>query len=463
MGKHQGEAVSGTLSGPKRVALLVLLIGLAIAALVSLQLDRSNRQERQARFQALSQRVANELKARIGLYETGLRGARGAVIAAGGESITHQRFREYSQSRDYEREFPGVRGYGYVRRVLPADESAFLETARRDGTPTFAIHQIEPHNGDRFVIRYIEPESSNREAIGLDIASEANRRTTAIQAARSGMPTLTEPITLLQNASKPRHSVLLLLPIYRIGSVTDTPEQRLQSTFGWSFAPISIDEVLRDIDLADSDYSLAIWDGDSTSSKAPFYFTRDYRQAPASGLTDQQPITAYGQQWELGIKARPSFVASLNQTSPTAVGGVAAAIALLVAALAHLLLLHRQRRHQASLDQARMAALVESSSDAILAEDTHGMVTHWNHAAERMFDYPPSDAVGRPLRELIAPPAEHADEHDLLAEILSGQKVPSFGTYRRRRRRVRRIDHQAPLQGTLAVGSRDGSVGRGSR
>ena len=433
MGKHQGEAVSGALSGPKRVALLVLLVGLAIAALVSLQLDRSNRQERQARFQVLSHRVANELKARISLYETGLRGARGAVIAAGGESITHQRFREYSQSRDYEREFPGVRGYGYIHRVPRADENAFLDIARRDDTPTFAIHQIKPHNGDRFVIRYIEPEKNNREAIGLDIASEANRQAAAIQAARTGMPILTNPITLLQNASKPRHGFLLLLPIYRVGAVTDTPEQRLQSTFGWSFAPISIDEVLHDFDLAESDYSLALWDGDSTSPKAPFYFTRDYRQPAASGLSDQQPITAYGQQWELGIKARPSFVASLNQTSPTAVGGAVAAIALLVSALVYFFLLNRQRRYHVSLDQARMAALVESSTDAILAEDTHGVVTHWNRAAERMFGYSPSDAIGKPLQALIAPPAEHPDEHDLLTDIMSGQTVSSFTSQRRHR------------------------------
>ncbi|WP_368562294.1 PAS domain S-box protein [Pseudoxanthomonas sp. UTMC 1351] len=433
MGKHQGEAASGASAGPKRYALLALLVGLGIAVLAGLQLDRSNREERQIRFQALSHRVAGELKMRIGIYETGLRGARGAVIAAGGESVTRERFREYSQSRDYKREFPGVRGYGYIHHVLRAEENAFLETARLDVTPAFAIQQIAPHDHDRFVIRYIEPENSNREAIGLDIASEANRRAAAIQAARSGMPTLTEPITLVQNASKPLHGFLLLLPIYRTGAATDTPEQRWQSTFGWSFAPISIDEVLHDFDLAESDYSLALWDSDAIPPKVPFYFTRDYRQPAASGLTDRQPITAYGQQWELGIKARPSFVASLNQTSPTAIGGAIAAIALLVSALVYFFLLNRQRRHQVSLDQARMAALVESSTDAILAEDTHGVVTHWNRAAERMFGYSPSNAIGQPLRELIAPPKKHADEHDLLAEILSGQTVPSFTSQRRHR------------------------------
>jgi PAS domain S-box-containing protein len=438
MGKHagqagRGEAAYGTSSGAKRVALLVLLIGLAIAALVSLQLDRSNRQERQARFQALSHRVAGDLKARIGIYETGLRGARGAVIAAGGESVTHERFREYSQSRDYKREFPGVRGYGYIHRVPRVDENAFLETARRDDTPMFAIHQIGPHSGDRFVIRYIEPEDNNREAIGLDIASESNRRTAAIEAAHTGMPTLTDPITLVQNLSKPRHGFLLLLPIYRTGAQTDTPEQRWQSTFGWSFATISIDEVLHDFDLVESDYSLALWDDASTSAKTPFYLTRDYRQPAASALTYRQPITAYGQQWEVGVKARPSFVASLNQTSPAAIGAVIAAIALLVSALVYFFLLNRQRRHQVSLDQARMAALVESSTDAILAEDTHGVVTHWNRAAERMFDYAPADAIGQPLRKLIAPPGEHADGHDLLVEILSGRTVPSFTSQRRHR------------------------------
>lgn len=433
MGNRQREFVSQARSAPIRYALLVLLVGLAVAAIAGLQLDGSNRQERQVRFQALADRVASELKARLDVYEHGLRGARGAVIAAGGQTVTRQLFGEYSRSRDYLREFPGVRGYGYIHRVARADETAFVQAARSDGVPDFGIHRIDGHDGERFVILYIEPEAGNREAIGLDIASEANRRTAAIQAARSGKPTLTDPITLVQDVSRPRHGFLLLLPVYRAGAAIDTPEQRWQATFGWSFAPIGIEEVLSAFDLAESEYSLALWDSDNEHRAAPFYRTREYQQNPASGLADLRPITAYGQQWNLGIKARPSFVSNLNQTPPLAVAGVVAAVALLLSALLYLYLVNRQRHHQVSLDQARMAAMVEGSNDAILAEDAGGVVTHWNRAAQRMFGYPPEEAVGKPLRDLIAPPDDKPDDHDVRGEILSGNTVPNFASQRRHR------------------------------
>jgi PAS domain S-box-containing protein len=433
MGNRQGKSVLRRTAAPMRYALLVLLAGLALAAVAGLQLDRSNRLERQTRFQALTDHIVDELQARLGIYATGLRGARGAVIAAGDGVITRESFREYSRSRDYPREFPGVRGYGYIQRVARDDEAAFLQAARQDGAPGFAIHRMAPHDGDRFVIRYIEPEANNREAVGLDIASEANRRTAAVEAARSGMPTLTDPITLVQDTSKPRHGFLLLLPIYRAGAAVDTPQQRWLATSGWSVAPISIDEVLGSFDLPGNEYSLALWDDDDAQRATPFYSTQGYQRAAAAGLAGFQPITAYGQQWTVGIKAQPLFVARLNQQSPLVVAGAITAMSLLLSALLYFYLLNRQRHQQVSLDQARMAAMVESSNDAILAEGTNGVVTHWNRAAQRMFGYSPEEAVGTPLRELIGPPDDKPDERDIFREILDGRTVPSFACQRRHR------------------------------
>lgn len=433
MGNRQGKYVLKRTAAPMRYALLVLLAGLALATVAGLQLDRSNRLERQTRFHALTDDIVDELQARLGIYATGLRGARGAVIAAGDGVITRERFRDYSQSRDYQREFPGVRGYGYIQRVPRDGEAAFLQAARQDGAPGFAIRRIVPHDGDRFVIRYIEPEAHNREAVGLDIASEANRRTAAIKAARSGMPTLTDPITLVQDTSKPRHGFLLLLPIYRAGAAVDTPQQRWLATSGWSVAPISIDEVLGSFDLPENEYSLALWDDDDAQRTTPFYSTQGYHRAAAAGLASLRPITAYGQQWTVGIKAQPLFVARLNQQSPLVVAGAITAMSLLLSALLYFYLLNRQRHQQVSLDQARMAAMVESSNDAILAEGTNGVVTHWNRAAQRMFGYSPKEAVGTPLRELIGPPDDKPDERDIFREILDGRIVPSFACQRRHR------------------------------
>ncbi|MEV5432667.1 PAS domain S-box protein [Streptomyces sp. NPDC052701] len=76
-----------------------------------------------------------------------------------------------------------------------------------------------------------------------------------------------------------------------------------------------------------------------------------------------------------------------------------------------------------------LAALVESSQDAILATTLDGRITYWNAAAQRMYGHPAEEAIGRNL-SLLAP-AESQDEIGLLMERLrNGEKVEHFETLR---------------------------------
>ena len=82
--------------------------------------------------------------------------------------------------------------------------------------------------------------------------------------------------------------------------------------------------------------------------------------------------------------------------------------------------------------QARMqelAAIVESSADAIVGKDLNGVVTSWNAGAERMFGYSASEMVGRSITQII--PLERRDEEDLiLSQIKRGERVEHFETMR---------------------------------
>ncbi len=89
-------------------------------------------------------------------------------------------------------------------------------------------------------------------------------------------------------------------------------------------------------------------------------------------------------------------------------------------------------RQQAELARARLAAIVESSSDAILSEDLEGKITSWNHAAKRVFGYTAGQMTGR--SSLVLVPSDRRGEYRQIRErIRRGELVEPFETMRLRK------------------------------
>jgi two-component system, chemotaxis family, CheB/CheR fusion protein len=82
--------------------------------------------------------------------------------------------------------------------------------------------------------------------------------------------------------------------------------------------------------------------------------------------------------------------------------------------------------------RARLAAIVDSSDDAIVSKDLNGIIASWNVGAERLFGYTAAEAVGQSIT-LIIPPDRLDEEPRILEQLKRGERVDHFETVRMRK------------------------------
>jgi PAS domain S-box-containing protein len=92
----------------------------------------------------------------------------------------------------------------------------------------------------------------------------------------------------------------------------------------------------------------------------------------------------------------------------------------------------RMESRRSDEERFRLAAIVESSGDAIIASSLDGVIRSWNKGAERLFGYATEEAIGRSISGLLLP-ERHSEEPTLIAHLAKGEPVAPFDTVRRRK------------------------------
>ncbi len=88
------------------------------------------------------------------------------------------------------------------------------------------------------------------------------------------------------------------------------------------------------------------------------------------------------------------------------------------------------REVRAEAESTRLAAIVASSTDAVISKSLDGHITTWNQAAQALFGYSAEEAIGQPVQMLI-PQHREDEEMCILADLARGAAVPAFDTVRR--------------------------------
>jgi PAS domain S-box-containing protein len=92
----------------------------------------------------------------------------------------------------------------------------------------------------------------------------------------------------------------------------------------------------------------------------------------------------------------------------------------------------RETRAQAQEVRSKLAAIVESSDDAIISKTLEGVITTWNRGAERLFGYTTEEVIGKPVTLLI-PPNQIDEEAVILEKLKRGERIDHYETVRLRK------------------------------
>ncbi|MCL1101312.1 PAS domain S-box protein [Shewanella saliphila] len=411
----------------------VFAFGLVISAGVALGVQNKNDNFITKTLNDVSEQVSSNITNRLQLYQYGLRSARGIIFTEGEEGISREKFIKYSQTRDLDNEFPGARGFGFIRRVTASKELVFLAQAKADDWPSFNIRQINAHDDERYVIQYIEPVERNYSAVGLDIASEQNRKNAAKEAYLSGEVRLTGPITLVQATGSPLQAFLVLMPIYRSGYTPPTVQLREANAFGWSYAPLVANEVFDELPLSRDSTKLIIKDITHFDEHVAFYETHldDASQLSKYSVTVEREV--FGRKWQITLAAYPNFVSGLQLTSPNIVFSYGLIFSLLLGAFIGYYAYTAGKRKITLADNERRANIVEHSLDAIISYDCDGVITGWNQGAETIFGYTQAEVLGLKKQAFITPDDSIDAEQALFDKVLAGESLLNYiGSHKRK-------------------------------
>lgn len=402
-------------------AAAVLSIGLALtAAAVIWQQQRAvaearSQQERQV------ERLQADLVNRLTMPVYGLKGARGALAALDGK-LSSAAFEAYVESRDLAREFPGVRGFGFIERVERRELESFVRARQRDSGAHFRVHGSGDHP-TLYVVTHVSPFSRNFSAWGIDSGAHPVRRQAIEQAIDSGEATLSSAVRLVQDPLK-GPGFLLLVPVYRQGHDPGTTAERRIALQGLLYAPLVASDLLQGVAepaaaLLDLKLSVRGLDGDFVpllaihdGAQLPLSEAGDHALADAP-MADEIAFTTAGREFRLETALNQAAAMKLLGLSGLGVELGGGLLSLLLAVTVYLLAAGRARAEQMARDMtadlARLAKVASHTTNAVMITDTERHITWVNDGFTRLTGYTSAEALGCLPSELLHSELTDAD------------------------------------------------------
>jgi two-component system sensor histidine kinase/response regulator len=304
---------------------------------------------------------------------------------------------------------------GTTKKIWEADAATYIENF----SGYQAIEWVDPS----FKVRWVVPLIGNERSQNLDLSQES-RIQIALQVSRDLREIiLTHNITLSQGGK----GFLAIFPLF----VGDRFDGFIMGVFNFQ---LLFDSILK----VPPGYNIAIYNHEDLIYGQP-------HPSPPS-LHTKVVVKTWRADWQVEVFPTPELIAKVKSYLPIVVligGLVLVWIFALVVYLAQISYRQNQefkkanrelqweihQRQQAEIEIARLAAIVESSEDAIISKNLDGIITSWNLGAEKLFGYTAEEIVGESINKLIS--AEYQDEKEqIIQKIYRGEHISHYDTKR---------------------------------
>ncbi len=413
----------------KQLPWLVLALGLLATWFLQGAAMDAARRNQQDSFVYETSEIKLRVVQRLSAYEGILHGLQGLYAAS--KRVERNEFHEYVKKLHIADYYPGVQGLGYAL-IIPAQKKAgHVDALRAEGFPGYTLHPQGKRDLYTSVI-YLEPFAGlNLRAFGYDMYAEAVRRAAMDRARDTGELAMSGKVHLMvETGQDVQAGFLMYLPVYRNGSLHETPSERRANLSGWVYAIFRSGDLLHGT-LGDQieNIGFEVFDGDSAAPSVQMY---DSDSSPghtyfSSLYKSTQRIEFGGRAWMIRLHSLPVFENKLNVKEANLIRLTGALGSALLALLVWQLVGGRARalgvaefmENELRESERHFRTVTESANDAIITSNSAGSILNWNAAAQLMFGHTLNGVMGQSLTVLM-PERFHNRLNKVLTQMGAG-------------------------------------------
>ena len=382
-------------------------------------------------------------------------------IYASSVPFTRQQFKTFV-SRWFSRH-PGIRAIAWNPRVLDAERITYEQAARRDGLSNFRITEQNPQGqtvpaarrAEYIPVYYLESFRRSGRALGFDAASDPTRLEALNRARDIGKPTATDRLALISDVQR-EPGFVVFIPVYKPGRPLNNLEERRLNLQGYVSGAFRINEMMNAAlkGAKMDDIEIRLFDAREKKRLLYEHRSKELKSQPVEAnhaiqparLQTAVPFEIAGHQWIVQFAPAKEYLIARRgwQAWSVLAGGLfftgllGAFLLTLTGHTAKLQAINTDlereiiERKRAEDAVTQLAAIVESSDDAIIGTTLEGVITSWNKGAEIIYGYSAKEVKDRRV-SILAPPDRLDEQARLLERIKEGGHVAQYETIRLRK------------------------------